>query len=108
MKPVLADRLARYVTTHRASYDHIATFTGGNYGDVLRAARDVTGLDFPVFPTAKGPRVVRLGDSVPRTYWEKHWIQLCLQIIAWLDPARQAQARARLEALDVEYEPGAP
>jgi hypothetical protein len=41
--------------------------------------------------------------SPPRTYWQKFWIQLCLEIMSWLDADRQARARARLNRSRVEF-----
>jgi len=104
VKPVLAERMADYITSHRAGYDRVATFTHDRYGEVMAAARELAGLDFPIFPTSDGPRIVRMGRSRPRTYWAKCWIQLYLEVVSWLDPAAQQQAQARLEKLDVAFE----
>ena len=49
---------------------------------------------------------MRMGESMPRTYWEKYWIQLYLEIASWLDPDMQAQAEARLKKMDVKYHEG--
>ena len=109
VKPILAERMAQYVIAHRASYDHLATFTDGRYGEVMREARKIAmsacgdGAHFPVFPTPDGPRVKRLGRSIPRTYWQKYWIQLYQAIVGWLEPADRRGARARLKAMDVDY-----
>ena len=103
VRPILAGRMADYITTHRGRYDHVATFTDGRYGEVMADARETAGADFPIFPAADGPRVRRMGASTPRTYWQKFWIQLYLEIVSWLKPAARAQAAARLRELDVEY-----
>ena len=104
MKPMLAERMAQYVTAHRDCYDHIATFTEGRYGEVMAEAGKTAGIDFPIFPVRDGPRIVRMGKSRPRPYWEKYWIQLYLEIVNWLEPSRQAQAQKRLKEMDVVYE----
>ena len=103
VRPILARRMADYIAAHRACYDHIATFTHGRYGDVMRMAGQLADVHFPILPVPGGTRVVHLGGSPPRTYWQKHWIQLTLQLIEWLDPDQQAQARARLKRLKVTY-----
>ena len=103
VKPILAERMAGYITAHRESYDHIATFTHARYGEVMREARRIARVEFPVLPVQGGPAIVRMGRSRPRTYWQKYWIQLYLQIVGWLQPAQQAQAQARLKAIDVVY-----
>jgi len=103
VKPILAERLAEYITAHRGRYDHIASFTQGRYGEVMDAARAIAGVDFPIFPT-DGPRVLRMGEKKPRPYWEKYWIQLYLAIVDWLSPAHQAEAEERLRQMEVEYE----
>lgn len=105
VRPFLARRMAEYITAHRGSYDHVATFTSGRYGDVMRAARQIAGVEFPIFPDPAGPAVVRMGGSKPRTYWAKYWIQLYFEIVSWLPPAQRKQAAARLRKLDVEYVP---
>lgn len=103
VKPILARRLADYLTTHRRSYDRIATFTQGRYGEVMREARRLAGRRFPVLPTPDGPTVSMMGESKPRTYWQKYWIQLYLEIVRWLKPAQRAEAARRLEKLKVKY-----
>jgi len=103
VKPILAERMAAYITAHRGSYDHIATFTDGRYGEVMALAREIASVEFPIFPAKGGARVIDLDGSKPRTYWQKFWIQLALQIIGWLDPDQQAAARKRLRKLKVTY-----
>jgi len=103
VKPVLAERMARYITAHEDSYDHIATFTEGRYGEVMEEAREIADVYFPVLPVFDGPQIMRMGKSMPRTYWEKYWIQLYLEIVSWLEPDMQAQAEARLKEMDVRY-----
>ena len=104
VKPILAERMAAYITAHRRRYDHFTTFTDGRYGEVMALAREIAGLDFPIYPVKGGARVLGLGGSKPRTYWQKFWIQLTLQLMAWLDPEQQAAAHQRLRKLSVTYE----
>ena len=105
-KPVLAQRMADYLLAHGKRYKRVAAFTQGRYADVMREACRLAGVEFPIFPERGGPRVTRLGDSIPRTYWQRYWIQLCLEIMAWLSPQARTQAEARLDELGVEYEDG--
>ena len=44
-----------------------------------------------------------MGASKPRTYWAKFWIQLCLEIVGWLDRTGKRQAKRRLKERQVEY-----
>jgi len=104
VKPILAERIARYITAHRENYDRIATFTEGRYGEVMEAARRIAAVGFPVLPKLKGPRILRMGRSTPLRYWEKYWIQLYLEIVSWLDPTQQGRAEERLRRLGVEYQ----
>jgi hypothetical protein len=109
VKPVLAQRLAAYVVAHGARYERYAAFTDGRYGDVMRAAVALAGPQLPgvdrlhIFPQDDGPEVVRMGESVPRTYWARYWIQLYLEVVSWLPPREQARAARRLERRGVEY-----
>ena len=103
VKPILAGRMAQYITTHRGSYDHIAGFGDGRYAEVMTQAATAAGVDLPVFPDTSGPRIMRMGESTPRTYWQRYWIQLYLQIVQWLSPAMQAEAARRLKALKAIY-----
>ena len=103
VKPILARRMAEYIGAHGRSYRRIATFTDGRYGEVMRAAREIAGLDFPVFPVPDGPRVLAMGKSTPRTYWQKYWIQLYLEVVRWLAGPQQAAAAERLRKLKVTY-----
>ena len=84
----------------------MATFTEGRYAEVMREARELSGANFPIFPELDGPQVMRRGKSFPRTYWEKYWIQLYLEIVSWLNPDMQAQAEARLERMQIGYHEG--
>lgn len=104
VKPVLAERMARYIVSHRDAYDHIATFTYGRYGEVMDAARQIAGVEFPVLPDPGRGRVTRRGKFRPRPYWERYWIQLYFEILSWLPPWRRADAEARLREMDIEYE----
>ena len=109
VKPVLAQRLAAYLIAHGATYERHAAFTDGRYGDVMRAALALAGPQVPgvdrlhIFPQDDGPEVVRMGESVPRTYWARYWIQLYLEVVSWLGPHDQARAAQRLGRCGVEY-----
>jgi hypothetical protein len=103
VKPILAERMARYITVHGPRYRRMATFTDGRYGEVMAAAREIAGVDFPIFPDPGGPAIVRMGKSTPRTYWQRYWIQLYLEIVSWLSPADRRAAAARLDKLAIEY-----
>jgi predicted RNA-binding protein len=102
-KPILAERMAQYIMAHGDSYDRMATFTEGRYAEVMQEAKKRAATDFPVLPRLEGPRIMRMGRSTPLRYWEKYWIQMYLEIVSWLGPVMQAQAQARLRAMDVEY-----
>lgn len=103
VRPILAARLTEYLAAHGGCYERIATFTDGRYGEVMRDARDLSGLAFPVFPLRDGARVVSVGQSTARTYWQKYWIQLYLEIVSWLAPAQRARAAERLAKRKVVY-----
>ena len=104
VKPILARRMADYLAAHGSRYAQFASFTDGRYGDVMAEAKRLAGRDFSIFPVARGPRVTRAGKSIPRTYWQKCWIQLYLEVVSWLSPEAQRQAENRLEKLKVAYE----
>ena len=106
VKPILAERMAQYIITHGNNYGQMATFTESRYAEVMEEARKIAGVYFSIFPTLDGPQVMRRGKSFPRTYWEKYWIQLYLEIVDWLDPDMQAQAEARLKKMEVRYHEG--
>ena len=112
VKPILADRMAQYMITHRDNYDRITTFTESRYGEVMEEARKIVmercgeKSGFPILPILDGAQVLRRGKSLPIKYWERYWIQLYLEIVSWLDPDMQAQAEARLEKMDVVYHEG--
>ena len=103
VKPILAERMAQYIITHGENYEQIATFTESRYAEVMEEARDIAGIYFPIYPMLDGAQVLRRGNSFPRTYWEKYWIQLYLEIVNWLDPEMQAQAEERLRKLNLRY-----
>jgi len=102
VRPLLVSRMAGYIRTHSPRYHQIAAFGDGRYGDVMRAAAQSADVEFPVFPDAHGARLLRIGSSRPRTYWQKYWVQLYQEIVSWLDPAFRQAANERLAALDVE------
>jgi len=103
IRPILAARMAEYITAHGRHYEQMATFTDSRYGDVMREAAKLAGVELPIFPQRGGPRVLSLGESEPRTYWQKFWIQLCLEIVAWLPSAERCAAEQRLRKLKVRY-----
>jgi hypothetical protein len=106
VRPVLADRVARYIQRNRRRYKRIATFTDSRYGEVMADARSRTGVEFPIFPALGGAVVESVGNSRPRTYWARCWIQLFLEVASWLGPEEQAQADERLRKLKVTYTGG--
>jgi hypothetical protein len=109
VKPILAERIAAYILTHGNNYERVTTFTEGRYAEVMQAAREIVvarrGEEayFPILPQIGGPRVVRMGESTPHTYWAQYWIQLYLEVVDWLEPDQQALAQARLQQLKVTY-----
>ena len=106
VKPILAERMAQYIITHGENYEQMATFTESRYAEVMEEAMKIAGVHFSIFPTIDGAQVLKRGDSFPRTYWEKYWIQLYLEIVDWFDPEMQAQAEERLEKLNLRYHEG--
>lgn len=106
VKPILAERMAQYITKHGESYEEIASFTESRYAEVMQEAMKLSSVYFPVFPTLDGAQVLRRGKSFPRTYWEKYWIQLYLEIIDWLEPEARNQADERLKKLNLRYHSG--
>ena len=106
VKPILAERMAQYIIAHRDNYDRMATFTESRYGEVMEEAKNIAAVDFPVLPLSDGPQIMRMGKSIPRTYWAKYWIQLYLEILSWLEPVQQTQAEARLKKMEVKYYSG--
>ncbi|HDZ21966.1 hypothetical protein LCGC14_0238550 [marine sediment metagenome] len=103
VRPILAERMAAYIKANKRRYTNYATFTSGRYGEVMADAAELAGVDMAIFPDPQGPRVIRMGDSHPRQYWQKYWIQLCLEIANWLGPAGKRVAMKRLGDHDVEF-----
>ena len=109
VRPILAERMADYLVTHRCQYERIATFTEGRYAEVMRETRDLASVRcgdsaaFPILPRSGGPQVRRIGRSSPRQYWARYWIQLYLEIESWLEPSQRAEAKARLRKMQVDY-----
>ena len=104
VRPILAERMAAYITANKRRYQTYATFTSGRYGEIMSDAAELAGVAMAVFPDPRGPKVIRIGDSRPRTYWQKYWIQLCLEIANQLGPAGKRATRRRLAQHNVEYE----
>ena len=65
--------------------------------------RAAAGRSFAILPRRGGPAVIQMGSSVPRTYWQRYWIQLYFEVVGWLRAAEQARADQRLQALSVVY-----
>lgn len=103
VRPVLARRMAEYMTSHGERYRQMAAFADGRYAEVLKDAQTLAGIDFPVLPDKQGVAVTCMGTSRPRTYWAKYWIQLYNEIVPWLAPAVQRDAATRLTKLEVEW-----
>jgi hypothetical protein len=103
VKPILAQRMADYITTHGGQYERMATFTEGRYGEVMAEAQRLAGVEFPILPVRGGPAIVHVAGSPPRTYWQRFWIQLYLEVASWLDTEGQERAEGRLRRLKVEY-----
>ena len=99
--PVLAVRMAQYITKHRRCYRHTAAFADGRYAEVLREAQAIAGATFPIFPDKGGERIVTKDGRPPRTYWGKFWIQLYREIVSWLPPKTREEAKLRLDKLEV-------
>jgi hypothetical protein len=106
VRPILAQRVAGYLAAHRTHYDRVAAFADGRYAEVMRDAQTAAGIAFPVFPDLAGPRVARVGRSIPRTYWQTCWIQLCFEIMGWLPPAAREAAEGRLREMGMEMSDG--
>jgi hypothetical protein len=103
VRPVLVERMAEYLVAHGGLYERAAAFGDSRYGEVMAQAAERAGVDLPIFPRADGPQITRLGETTPRTYWQKCWIQLTLEILDWLPPGDREAALARLEDAGVEY-----
>jgi len=102
-RPLLVERLAAYLEAHGQQYRGAAAFAESRYGEIVAAAAERSGCEVVLLPRPEGPVLRRLGQSTPRKYWEKYWIQLFLQIRDWLEPDQQAAADQRLTALDAEW-----
>lgn len=103
VKPILARRMADYMEAHGGQYRHVASFADGRYGEVMREAQRLAGVDFPVFPDPDGHHVTWTGRSKPRKYWDKCWIQLYVEVLRWLPPSQRKQAETRLKKLGIRY-----
>jgi hypothetical protein len=107
VKPILAERMARYILTYSEHYEQITSFTQGRYAEVLEHASNTAleqgGRRFNILPQENGPMVTRMNNAKPHQYWARYWIQLYLKIVGWLDPEEQRQAQTRLGKLKVEY-----
>jgi len=107
VKPVLAERMAQYILIHGEHYEQTTSFTQGRYAEVLERACTIAsergGKRFAILPQENGPIVTQMSKSKPHQYWARYWIQLYLEITAWLDPEERRQAQTRLSKLKVEY-----
>jgi len=90
-KPILAERMAAYLRRWHDRYKVITTFTHDRYGAVMEAAKKIAGLDFPILPDARGPRLQGGG-----TYWGKFWLQIFLELLKGMTDDEQAAAWDRL------------
>jgi predicted RNA-binding protein len=106
VRPVLAERMAQYMSVHGGDYESMVAFTEGRYGQVMTEARRIAGAEMSVLPVPHGPFVKHTRGAAPRTYWQRFWIQLFLEIVGWLSPEEQEQAEDRLAAMGVEYSNG--
>jgi len=103
VRPILARRMADYLTAHGGRYERMATFTEGRYSEVMADAARLAGVEFPILPVKDGARVLHLAGSPPRTYWQRYWVQLYLEIVGWLAPEQQARAEGRLRRARVQW-----
>jgi len=97
--PVLAQRMADYVTRWHERYKTISTFTHGRYAEVMLQAQGLCGVDFAVLPDMKGLRL-----KGGRQYWTKYWIQLFYELIGGISEPDQEAAMARLAQERVQIE----
>ena len=104
VRPILAERMAAYIKKNKRRYKSYATFTSGRYGEVMADAAEIAGVDVAICPDPAGPRVIRMGDSRPRAYWQKYWIQLCLELADQLGPTAKTACLKRLADHNVVYE----
>ncbi|MHC4562197.1 MAG: hypothetical protein ACYS8X_05420, partial [Planctomycetota bacterium] len=72
VRPILADRMAAYISANRDHYERYATFTDSRYGQVMADAAELAGVEMAIFPDRRGTRIARFGDSRPRQYWQKY------------------------------------
>ena len=99
----LARYMAAYLRAHAHRYAGIATFTSGRWGDVMAAANEATGLDIDILPRAGRATLTRVEGRAPRTYWQKHWIQLALAIMRWAPADERRAAERRLQDMGAEW-----
>jgi len=97
LRPILAERMAAYIKKNKRRYKSYATFTSGRYGEVMADAAEIAGVEMAIFPDPHGLRVIRMGESRPRQYWQKYWIQFCLELANQLGPGAKKAALKRLE-----------
>jgi hypothetical protein len=105
-RPILVERMARYLEAHGARYRHVATFTDGRYGQVMRDVAHVSGRRITVLPDPHGPRVERYRGGKPRTYWQRYWVQLALELGRQKGPAGYAEVMDRMRQMGVEQMAG--
>ena len=104
VEPVLARRMAEYLQRHAGRYEHVAAFGDRRYAEVMGDAAKRAGVAVAVYPDRAGPSVVRWGrGSTPRTYWQRYWIQLCLDLMGRMGEADRAAAEQRLADGRVEW-----
>ncbi len=101
-RPLLAERLAAYFDRHGRAWQHLVAFCHGRYAKVAELSAALAGRELTILPDPDGPQVRRLADKVPRAYWQRTWIQLCLALLDRLPEETAAEGRGRLGAVDYE------
>jgi hypothetical protein len=101
-KPVLVERMAEYLRVHGSRYESVVTFTDGRYADVMREAARVSRRTVTVLPEASGARVERYQGGRPRTYWQRYWVQLALELGRLAGSRGYAATLRRLREMGVE------
>lgn len=105
-RPILVQRMADYLRAHGRHYQHIATFTDGRYAQIMRDVAQTLGRHIAILPNPTGPRVTRYQGGTPRTYWQRYWIQLALELSRPSGPKAQAQTLDRLRQMGVQATQG--
>jgi hypothetical protein len=99
-RPILAERMAAYLRRWHGRYRVITTFTHDRYGSVMESAKRIAGVDFPVLPDARGPRLADGG-----AYWGKYWVQIFLELLRGMTEDEQAEAWERFRREGTRLDP---